>query len=124
MDRTAKCLSSKFHVTLFERKEGKSGVISYALAYPATLEPVQKKGQHRPLKASAWLVCQRGFGKSKICKLKLTGNVGGLDVLFDLGDLLLELVERDLGVFDNQVDLEHLDTWVLGTEKEDRNKRD
>lgn len=42
--------------------------------------------------------------------VKLTGNVRRLDVVLDLGDLLLELVERDLGVLDDQVDLEHADT--------------
>ena len=41
------------------------------------------------------------------------GNVGRLDVVLDLGNLLLELVERDLGVLDDQVDLEHLDTCLL-----------
>ena len=37
-------------------------------------------------------------------------NVGGLDVVLELFDLLLELVQRDLVVLDDQVDLELLDT--------------
>ena len=39
-----------------------------------------------------------------------SSNVGRLDVVLELLDLLLELVERDLVVFDDQVDLELLDT--------------
>lgn len=47
---------------------------------------------------------------------KLTSDIGGLDVVLDLLDLLLELVERDLGILDDQVDLEHLDTVADGDE--------
>jgi hypothetical protein len=37
-------------------------------------------------------------------------NVGGLDVVLELLDLLLELIEGDLVVLNDQVDLELLDT--------------
>lgn len=37
-------------------------------------------------------------------------DVGGLDVVLELGKLLLELVERDLLVLNDQVDLELADT--------------
>lgn len=45
-----------------------------------------------------------------------SGNVGRLDVVLVLGNLLLELVERDLVVLDDQVDLELLDTETNGDE--------
>lgn len=41
-------------------------------------------------------------------------NVGGLDVVLELLDLLLELVKRNLVVLNNQVDLELLDTETDG----------
>jgi len=37
-------------------------------------------------------------------------DITGLDVVLELGDLLLELIERDLVVLNDQVDLELLDT--------------
>lgn len=42
---------------------------------------------------------------------KLTGDIGGLDKVLELLDLLLELGGRDLGILNDQGDLEHLDTW-------------
>jgi hypothetical protein len=45
------------------------------------------------------------------------GDVGGLDkVLEVVGDLVLEVLERDLGVLDDEVDLEHLDAVADGDE--------
>jgi hypothetical protein len=41
---------------------------------------------------------------------RLTSDIGGLDVVLDLLDLLFQIRQRDLGVLDDQVDLEHLDT--------------
>ena len=47
----------------------------------------------------------------------LHGNdIGRLDVVLELGDLLLELVERDLLVLDDQVDLQLLDAEADGDE--------
>lgn len=43
-------------------------------------------------------------------------NVGGLNVVLELFDLLLELVERDLVVLNDQVDLELLDAEADGNE--------
>merc|ERR1712137_1295955 len=51
------------------------------------------------------------FHNSRHCLQLLHGNnVGGLDVVLELLNLLLELIERDLVVFDDQVDLKLLDT--------------
>jgi hypothetical protein len=42
--------------------------------------------------------------------LKDSYDISGLDMIFILCNLLLELVQRDLLVLDNQVDVELLDT--------------
>jgi hypothetical protein len=43
-------------------------------------------------------------------------DVRGLDVVLELGDLLLEVIKTNLVIFDDQVDLELLDTETDGNE--------
>lgn len=49
-------------------------------------------------------------------KLLHGNNVGRLNVVLELGDLLLEIIKRDLLVLDDKVDLELLDTEADGDE--------
>ena len=44
------------------------------------------------------------------------GDIAGLDVVLEVGDFLLELVQRNLLVLDDQVDLQHSDTVTDGDE--------
>lgn len=44
------------------------------------------------------------------------GDISGLDVVLELLDLVLKVRNRDLGVLDDQVDLELLDTETDGDE--------
>lgn len=43
-------------------------------------------------------------------------NVGRLNVVFEFGDLFLEIIKRDFFVFDDKVDLEFFDIEVDGDE--------
>lgn len=45
-----------------------------------------------------------------------TYNVGGLDVVLDLGDLVLELLDTNLVVLNDQGDLQLADTVADGNE--------
>jgi hypothetical protein len=55
------------------------------------------------------IVIKTPGGRSRL-QLLHGDNVSGLDVVLELLNLLLELVQRNLLVFDDQVDLELLDT--------------
>lgn len=69
------------------------------------------------MKRGARLELLHGCKLARAIELKtapLTSDIGGLNVVLDLLDVLLELVKGDLGVFNDQVDLQHPDTWALG----------
>lgn len=76
-----------------------------------------------------WRLCENPVYNSETARqmlIKMQGrckrltlhssNIGALDIVLELGDLLLELVKRDLLVLDDESDLELLDTVADGDE--------
>lgn len=58
---------------------------------------------------SFWNVTWTGFRLDYFQLLiKRTYNVGGLDVLLETFNLILEILGRDLVIFDNDIDLQFL----------------
>lgn len=66
----------------------------------------------------AWSLDSTLVGRTQTSFLQLHhgNNVGGLDVVLELGDLLLEIIDGDLVVLNDEVDLELLDTETNGNQ--------